>query len=219
MCQGKLIEDLDLTAAPLFENLVIDDFTDSDNESESLLANEEMLESDTEIDVSSDVQPEINNLFRRNMMRMNIGYNINMYDDLVTDCAAIHGSALVHKIIVKESTPAENYGALMCHSCYIAGYINASFSGTCHAIHFMLTGDEFASAVRTDLEYLTCEYFCAACDRFIWDIETNINSDNPIFNACACVAVYNDSFLTNGANTYFDEWIVGFVDSNGMFSF
>ena len=213
MCNKILIEDIDPSDVPSFivnnfNNLVIEDITDSDNESISLLAqDEEMLESDQE-SISDHSNPiTFSELFRKGMHRMNFMYNMHMFPELIED-ETVHLQGLVHMCNDLNSS------SLLCNQCYNNNNANIAnqFTNIIYNMHYLLTGDEFSLRMDLDTDAAGHEYFCSGCNRFLFHINNDMSALSH--DECDCKKQYHDYFETEMGNAFEDSWAVGYSNNN-----
>lgn len=186
MCRFSNTNNISVNDIPEYLiNLALEDISDED-----LQANEEMWESDEESSNDDSSLLEMHNLFKPNMLRMNINYNLNLYDDLLV--SDLHLTAMLFKF--DDGLGFDRYICQVCFSANLSLEYNAS---NVKNYHILCTPDQFSNNVNVDLNYTTNEYFCYSCDKFLWNVTEYI----PI----CCEQVHNDYFKTEQCNFYFTD--------------
>lgn len=165
-------------------NLELEEISD-----ENLETNEEMWESDQEISDDDSSLLEMHNFFRPGMLRMNISYNLNLYNDLLIENLHLTGSLFRFD----DNNGHDRFVCAICFVTQLSG-IHASNVKQCH---ILCTPDQFENNVRMDLNYTTNEYMCYFCDKFLWNVSHTIPP--------CCEQVYDEYFKTESINFYFTD--------------
>lgn len=135
---------------------LLEDITDNEFESD-LEAHEDMLAESEEDDSDGDNNISFKQLFKRNTLRMNILYNLNMYSD---QFIPLHFWGVYY--IFNEPNNSR-----VCCEC--AQYFPNVLQFSSRACHMSIK----PCAMIMELTNLNC--YCLRCDRFLFDTEDNWN--------------------------------------------
>lgn len=159
MCNLKFI---DLDTSELNNNLANLELESISDEEEIDLQSYETFD-ETMSDPEHEIGPslEISFLYRHRLSRLNLLYNLNMYDDLLVEDIHLVGEYFkdydnpVHKICLPCGLSINNF--FQTHS----NYTDRS--------HYLFTPDEFKMSVIADVDYTDgTQFFCIHCDRFLY---------------------------------------------------